>query len=273
MKRGKLSAGYLFYNLPFECLTISYCCTHFGFFPFQSDNLYQDKTYFLHGPFLPPLGCDLPDTDINKVKADLLNHEIILEDFQGDVQAVEVSAQTGQGLEALTECILLQAEMLDLKANPNRPAHGVVIESTMEKGFGPVATVLIQAGTIRGGDIVVAGSTFGRVRSMKDDTGMVLKEAGPSMPVKISGLENTPNASDEIDVVEDDKTARSVVQYRQQQIKLRKQAQRRSMLADLVEKIGSEETKELPVIIKADLHGSAEAIAQSLTQLSTEKYK
>ena len=216
---------------------------------------------------------DLPDANPKKVKQDLLQHEIILEEMGGDVQSVELSAKKRINLDKLEEAILLQAEVLDLKANPNRAAIATVIEAKLEQGRGNVATVLIDKGTLRIGDIFVAGAESGRVRAIIDDRGNSIKEAGPGLPVEVLGLQGSPSAGDNLTVVEDEAKAREIAAYRQR--KKREAAagaiaRRTSSLEELmaVEKQGQRTT--LPVIIKGDVNGSVEAIIGSLNKISEE---
>lgn len=217
--------------------------------------------------------CDLPDANPKKVRTDLLSHEVILEDVGGEVLAVEVSAKTGQGLEQLEETILLQAEMLDLKANPDRSAVGVVVEAKMEQGRGPVATILIQKGTLLPGEVFVVGSEWGKVRALVDDRGNMVESAGPSMPVEVLGLNGVPEAGDQLVVVESESRAREVAEYRERK-KREAQAALRSKaggsMEDIFQQIKDGEKKSLPVVIKGDVHGSVEAIAQSLQKLVEE---
>ena len=217
--------------------------------------------------------CDLPDADPNKVKQDLLNHEIVVEDFSGDAQSVEVSALKGEGLEALEEAILLQSEILELKADPKREARGAVVESKQEKGRGSVATILVQKGTLKIGDIFVAGAEWGRVRALIDDKGRNIKEAGPSLPVEVLGLNGTPNAGDVFIVVEDETKAKEVSEYRKRKLRERQAALvagTRSSFDAMLAKAREDEKEGLPVIIKSDVHGSLEALASSLHKLNED---
>jgi translation initiation factor IF-2 len=209
---------------------------------------------------------DLPDANVTKVKQDLLQHELVVEDMGGDVLAVEVSAKQKRNLDKLLETILLQAEVLDLKANPDGPARGTVVEAKMEQGRGSVATVLVQNGTLRVGDIFVAGAQWGRVRDIRNDMGENIKSAEPGLPVEITGLNGTPDAGDDFATVPDESKAREVSDYRQ-----RKRREAASLAAaggktfeQLLAVAQGGGKKELAVVIKADVHGSVEAIAGSL---------
>ena len=216
---------------------------------------------------------DLPDADPMKVKTDLLQHEVIVEDMSGDVQCIEISAKNKQNLDKLEEAILLQAEILELKANPDREAHGFVVEAKVERGRGSVATVLIQRGTLRVGDIFVAGAEYGKVKALINDRGENVDEAIPGMPVEVLGFNGTPEAGDELNVTPDEGRAREVSEYRRRkrkQVEAAQAVKSRTTLEDLLlEKEEGEKTK-LPVIIKADVHGSVEAIAGSLQKMMDE---
>ena len=219
---------------------------------------------------------DRPDADPQRVRTELLQHELVVEDMGGEILDIEVSAKEKTNLDKLEEAILLQSEILDLKANPERPAEGVIIESKMEQGRGPVATVLVQRGTLKGGDIVIAGAEWGRVRAMLDAHGKEMKEAGPSVPVEILGLNGTPAAGDDVVVVDSENRAREVCEFRQRQQREKKAAaSARGTLEQMFEKIkdGTEEAKGLPVVIKADVHGSVEAITNALEGMSTDEVK
>ncbi len=218
--------------------------------------------------------CDKPAADANKVRTELLQHEIVVEEMGGDVLAVEVSAKARTGLDKLEEAILLQAEILDLKANPDRAAEGVIVEAKMEQGRGSVATALIQRGTLRKGDIFVAGSEWGRVRALIDDHGQQIEEAIPGMPVEILGLNGTPDAGDEVVAVDDEGRAREVTEYRQRKKRdLRSAAASRGTLEQMFEKIKEGEAQTLPVVVKADVHGSLEAINAALDKMGTDEVK
>jgi len=215
---------------------------------------------------------DKPEANPQRVRQDLLNHEIVPEEMGGDVQVIDVSAKTGAGLEKLEEAILLQAEILELKAETDRPAQGAVIEAKLERGRGPVATLLIQRGTLKVGDIFVAGSEWGRVRALLDDRANQIDEAGPAFPVEVLGLQGAPNAGDLFAVVENEAKARQVSEYRkhQEREKIAKTIGR-GTLDEMFQKIAAGETKELPVVIKADVQGSVEALAGALSKLSTDE--
>jgi len=216
--------------------------------------------------------CDKPGADPNKVRTELLQHEIVVEEMGGDVLAVEVSAKARTGLDKLEEAILLQSEILDLKANPNTAASGVIVEAKMEQGRGSVATTLVQRGTLRKGDIFVAGSEWGRVRVLVDDHGKQVTEAIPGMPIEVLGLNGTPDAGDEVVVVADEAKAREITEYRKRKKRdMASVASGRGTLEQMFEKIKDGEAEELPVVIKADVHGSLEAITGALNKMSTEE--
>ena len=217
---------------------------------------------------------DLPDANPMKVKQDLLSHEIVVEDMGGDVQAIEISAKQKMNLDKLEESILLQAEILELKANPDRPAEGAVVEAKMETGRGSVATVLIQKGTIKIGDIFVVGAEWGRVRALIDDKGQNVESAGPGKPVEVLGLQGTPDAGDVLNVVDSESRAREISSYRERK-KREKQAvtsAKTGMSLDDMLAAAREagEKQILPVLIKGDVHGSVEAIIGSLHKLTEE---
>jgi translation initiation factor IF-2 len=213
---------------------------------------------------------DKPGANPTKVREELLQHEIVVEEMGGEVLNVEVSALKKTGLDKLEEAILLQAELLDLRANPDRPAEGVIIEAKLERGRGAVATVLIQRGTLRVGDIFVAGGEWGRVRALVDDRGGSIKEGGPGMPVEVLGLNGAPLAGDDFSVVDSDSRARDVTEFRQR--KKRDAAQvagARGTLEEMFSQIAAGTAKEMPVVIKSDVQGSLEAILASVHGLST----
>ncbi len=215
---------------------------------------------------------DLPGADPMKVKTTLLNHGIATEDMGGQVLFAEVSAKKRMNIEKLVEAILLQAEILDLKANPNRAAEGTVVEAKMEKGRGSVATVLVQKGTLKIGDIIIAGKEWGRVRAMFNELGQKVFEAEPSRPVEVLGLQGTPSAGDDLTVVHDENQAKEVTGYRirkEREAKLVKSA--KSAMEQMLDKIKSGEVKHLPVIIKADVQGSIEAIEGVIKKLSNDE--
>ncbi len=214
---------------------------------------------------------DLPEANPDKVRQELLSHELIVESLGGDVLDVEVSAKKGLNLDKLEEAILLQAEILELRSNPNRIANGTVIESKLDKGRGPVATVLVQGGTLKTGDIFVAGAEWGRVRALVNDRGQNVKEAGPAVPVEILGLQGAPNAGDEFAVVESESKAREIAEFRQRKMReAQTLAAGRGSLEQMFSAIAAGEQKELAVVIKGDVHGSVEAIATSLTKLAED---
>ena len=216
--------------------------------------------------------CDKPQANPDRVRRDLLQHEVVVEQLGGDVQSIEVSAKAGTNLDKLEEAVLLQAEILDLKANPNRIAEGVVIEAKLERGRGSVATVLVQRGTLKVGDIFVAGSEWGRVRALMDDRGRTLDQAGPAMPVEVIGLQGTPEAGDEFAVVENETRAREVSEFRQRKLReARAAAGARGTLEQMFSKIKAGETKELPIVVKTDVQGSLEAIVGSVQKLGTDE--
>ncbi|MGB0798161.1 MAG: translation initiation factor IF-2 [Planktomarina sp.] len=219
--------------------------------------------------------CDRPAANVDKVRTDLLQHEVIVEKMSGEVQDVEVSAITGQGLGQLLEAIALQAEILELKANPNRSASGAVIEAQLDVGRGPVATVLVQNGTLRQGDIFVVGEQYGRVRALVDDKGDRVKEAGPSTPVEVLGLNGTPKAGDVLNVVETEAQAREIAEYREQAAKdKRAAAGAATTLEQLMANAKADETvSELPVLVKADVQGSAEAIVQAMEKIGNDEVR
>jgi len=215
---------------------------------------------------------DRPDADPDRVRQALLQHELVVEEMGGDILAIEVSAKEKTNLDKLVEAILLQAELLELKANPDRAAEGAVIEARLERGRGPVATVLVQSGTLEIGDIFVAGSEWGRVRALVDEHGDSVEEAGPSMPVEILGLNGTPMAGDDLVVVDNDARAREIADFRQQKKRdLDIAASSRGTIEQMLTRIQEGEAGKLPVVIKADVQGSLEAICSSLTKLGTDE--
>jgi len=217
---------------------------------------------------------DLPGANPDKVRQDLLRHELVVEGMGGDVLDVEVSAKTGAGLDKLEEAILLQAEVLDLKANPDRDAEGIVIESRLDKGRGVVATLLVQRGTLDTGDIIVVGKEWGRIRAMQDDRGKTIKEAGPSVPVEVLGLSGAPLSGNEFSVVENEKRAREICDYREETERNDKiNSVGRASVEQLFANIAAGAIAELPVVIKADVHGSVEAIAHALEEMGTDEVK
>jgi len=215
---------------------------------------------------------DKEEADPDRVKTELAGMEVIPEDWGGDVQFVPVSAHTGEGIEDLLEALLLQAEVLELEAATDAPAKGVVVESSLERGRGSVATVLVQNGTLRQGDMVVAGSYFGKVRAMTDEAGKQVKEAGPSIPVEILGLNGTPDAGDEFFAVADEKKAKELAEFRQsREREQRLQRQQAAKLENLFENMGKDEVKTLNVVLKTDVRGSLEAITKALQDLGNEE--
>ncbi|MCR5882050.1 translation initiation factor IF-2 [Rhizobacter sp. J219] len=217
---------------------------------------------------------DKPEANPERVKSELVAEEVVPEEFGGDSPFVPVSAKTGQGIDDLLEQVLLQAEVLELKAAKDAPAKGLVIEAQLDKGRGPVATVLVQSGTLKRGDVVLAGSTYGRVRAMLDENGKNAAEAGPSLPVEIQGLTDVPQAGDEFMVLADERRAREIATFRQgkyRDVKLAKQ--QAAKLENMFENMGEGQAQTLPLIIKADVQGSQEALAQSLLKLSTAEVK
>ncbi|HTH16644.1 MAG TPA: translation initiation factor IF-2 [Magnetospirillum sp.] len=217
---------------------------------------------------------DKPDANPERVRQELLQHELVTEELGGDVLAVEVSAKKRMNLDKLEEAILLQAEILDLKANPGRAAQGAVVEAKMEKGRGPVATVLVQKGTLKVGDVFVAGAEWGKVRALIDDKGNRVEEAGPSTPVEVLGLDGAPAAGDDFVAVEDEARAREIAGYRQRKGReVRAKAAQRGTLEEMFSAIKAGEAKELPVVIKGDVQGSIEAIIGSVEKIGNENVK
>jgi translation initiation factor IF-2 len=215
---------------------------------------------------------DRPDADSTRVRNELLQHELVVEELGGDILAVEVSATEKTNLDRLEEAILLQAEILELKANPDRTAEGVVVEAKLERGRGAVTTVLVQRGTLNVGDLVVAGSEYGRVRAMYSDTGAKIESGGPSTPVEIIGLGGAPAAGDEIAVVDSESRARELTEFRERRAREERTAiASRGTLETMFDQIGSGESKELAILIKADAQGSIEAIHNSAQQISTDE--
>ena len=230
-----------------------------------------------HAPIIVAINkIDKPDANPSRVRQELLSHEIVVEEMGGETQDVEVSALKRTGLDKLQEAILLQAEILDLKVNPNRPAEGSVIESRLDRGRGPVATVLVQKGTLRQGDIIVAGAEWGRVRALLDDKGQPLKEAGPATPVEVLGLAGVPSAGEPFVVVDGESRAREISEFRQR--KLRDKAAgvataARGTLDQMLARIAAGDQKEVAILIKADVQGSAEAIQATVLKQAHEEVK
>ncbi|NRB00793.1 MAG: translation initiation factor IF-2 [Rhodobacteraceae bacterium] len=218
---------------------------------------------------------DVPAAQPDKVRTDLLQHEVIVEKMSGEVQDVEVSAVKGTGLDELLESVALQAEILELKANPKRAAQGAVIEAQLDVGRGPVATVLVQNGTLRQGDIFVVGEQWGKVRALINDQGDRVKEAGPSVPVEVLGLNGTPEAGDVLNVVDTEAQAREIAAYREQQAKdKRAAAGAATTLEQMLAKAKADENvAELPILVKADVQGSAEAIAQAMEKIGNDEVR
>jgi translation initiation factor IF-2 len=218
---------------------------------------------------------DKPSANPQKVRTDLLQHEVVVEQFSGDVQDVEVSALTGLGLDDLLEAIALQAEVLELKANPTRAASGAVIEAQLDVGRGPVATVLVQNGTLRQGDIFVVGEKWGKVRALVNDKGERIAEAGPSVPVEVLGLNGTPEAGDVLNVVETEAQAREIAAYREQVAKdKRAAAGAATTLEQMMAKAKADAVvAELPIVVKADVQGSAEAIVQAMEKIGNDEVR
>jgi translation initiation factor IF-2 len=217
---------------------------------------------------------DKHEANPDKVKQDLLAHGVVPEEYGGDSPVVPVSAKTGQGVDELLEQVLLQAEVLELKAPHETPAKGVVIEARLDKGRGPVATLLVQSGTLKRGDIVLTGAVYGRVRAMLDENGKPVQEAGPSIPVEIQGLSDVPTAGEEMMVIADERKAREIALFRQgkfRDVKLAKQ--QAAKLENVFEQMGDGEKKVLTLVIKADVQGSQEALVHALTRLATEEVK
>ncbi|MEG2038731.1 MAG: translation initiation factor IF-2, partial [Oscillospiraceae bacterium] len=217
---------------------------------------------------------DKPAANIEKVKQELTEYELVPEEWGGDVICVPVSAKTGEGIDQLLEMVLLTADVKELKANPDRQAKGTVIEARLDKGRGPIATILIQTGTLNNGDAIIAGTAVGRVRVMTNDRGEKIEHAGPSMPVEITGLAEVPAADDEFNAVEDERLARELVSQRRQEAKEEQfNSYSKVTLENLFAQIEQGEMKELPIIVKADVQGSAEALKQSLEKLSNEEVR
>ncbi len=217
---------------------------------------------------------DRENSDPERVKNELSQHEVIPEEWGGEQQFVNVSAHTGEGIDSLLDSILLQAEVMDIKAVADGPAKGLVIESSLEKGRGAVATLLVQSGTLRQGDMIIAGEEYGRIRNMFNETGASIKEAGPSSPAVVLGLSKTPGAGDDFLVVKNERKAREVAEFRQTKTREAKLAQQQaSKLDDMFSQMKEGELSTVPVIIKSDVHGSAEALRDALTKLSNDEVK
>ncbi|WP_343550239.1 translation initiation factor IF-2, partial [Ralstonia sp.] len=217
---------------------------------------------------------DKPEANPDRVKQELVAESVIPEEYGGDVPFVPVSAKTGEGIDSLLENVLLQAEVLELKAPVNAPAKGLVVEAQLDKGKGPIATVLVQSGTLKRGDVVLAGTAYGRVRAMLDENGKPAKEAGPSIPVEIQGLSEVPGAGEEVLVLPDERKAREIALFRQGKFRDVKLArQQAAKLENMLEQMSEGDVKSLPLIIKADVQGSQEALVQSLQKLSTDEVR
>src|SRR5450631_2045713 len=217
---------------------------------------------------------DKPEANPDRVKQELVAESVLPEEYGGDVQFVQVSAKTGKGIDNLLDAILLQAEVLELKAPKDAPAKGIVIESRLDKGKGPVATILVHSGTLKRGDIVLAGAVFGRVRAMTDEAGKAINAAGPAIPVEIQGLSDVPLAGEEVMVLGDERKAREIALFRQgkfRDVKLAKQ--QAAKLENMFEQLAESEIKSLALIVKADVQGSYEALANALSKLSTDEVK
>tara|TARA_B100000524_G_scaffold140634_1_gene70525 strand:- start:444 stop:1934 length:1491 start_codon:yes stop_codon:yes gene_type:complete len=219
--------------------------------------------------------CDKPEANPDNVRTELLQHEVIVEAMSGEVQDVEVSAITGKGLDELLEAIALQAEILELKANNKRAAHGAVIEAQLDVGRGPVATVLVQNGTLKQGDIFVVGEQWGKVRALINDKNERVKEAGPSVPVEVLGLNGTPEAGDVLNVVETEAQAREISEYRENATKEKRAAAGAgTSLEQLMAKAKEDENvTEMPILVKADVQGSAEAIVQAMEKIGNDEVR
>ena len=210
----------------------------------------------------------------DRVKQELTEYELIPEEWGGDTVCCPVSALTGEGIDNLLEMVCLVSDMRELKANPNRPAKGTVIEARLDKGRGPVATLLVQNGTLHTGDIIIAGTTVGRVRVMTNDRGKQVKEAGPSMPVEITGLDEVPSAGDVVNAVADERLARTLVEQRRHELKEQEfKSYQKVTLDNLFSQIEQGEMKELAIVVKADVQGSVEAVRQSLEKLTNDEVR
>jgi len=217
---------------------------------------------------------DKPDANFERVKQELVVEQVVPEEYGGDAPFVQVSSKTGMGIDTLLEQVLLQAEVLELQAPVDSLAKGLVIEARLDKGRGPVATVLVQSGTLKVGDVVLAGQTFGRVRAMLDENGKTAKTAGPSIPVEIQGLTEVPQAGDEFMVLTDERRAREIATYRAGKFRNTKLAKMQAAkLENMFSDMTAGEVKMLPIIVKADVQGSQEALSQSLLKLSTDEVK
>ena len=217
---------------------------------------------------------DKPEANPDRVKQELVAESVLPEEYGGDVQFIQVSAKTGDGIDRLLDALLLQAEVLELKAAKDAPARGIVIEARLDKGRGPVATILVQSGTLKRGDILLAGAVFGRVRAMTDESGKTVNEAGPAIPVEIQGLSDVPLAGEDVMVLGDERKAREIALFRQGKFRDVKLArQQAAKLENLFGEVGENEVKTLQIIIKADVQGSYEGLSQALSKLSTEEVR
>ncbi|MGA7951600.1 MAG: translation initiation factor IF-2 [Thiobacillaceae bacterium] len=217
---------------------------------------------------------DKPDANPERIRQEMSSQQVVPEEWGGDSMFVDVSAKSGQGIDNLLDAILLQAEVLELKAPKEAPAKGVIIESRLDKGRGPMATLLVQSGTLKRGDVILAGQAFGRVRAMQDENGKTINEAGPSIPVEIQGLSDVPNAGDDALVLPDERRAREIALFRQgkyRDVKLAKQ--QAAKLESMFDQMGEGEVKQMPLILKADVQGSYEGLANALQKLSTAEVK
>ncbi len=218
--------------------------------------------------------CDLPDAQPDRVRQQLAEHGLIPEEWGGDTIYVNVSALKNENIDGLLEQLAVSGDVLELRANPNKPAAGIVIEARLDRNRGPTATILIQEGTLKTGDMLVAGRTYGKVRAMIDDRGEQLESAGPSTPIEVLGLDGVPDAGDQVNAAEDDKVAKQVVEHRRQAERKRElQSKGRISLENLMERNSEGAAKELKIVLKADVQGSAEALKAALVKLSTEKVK
>jgi translation initiation factor IF-2 len=228
-----------------------------------------------HVPIVVALNkIDKPEANPDRIKQELASQEVVPEEWGGDTMFVEVSAKTGQGIDALLERVLLQAEVLELKAPREAFAKGIVIESRLDKGRGPVATVLVQSGTLKRGDVTLAGAVFGRVRALVDEAGHAIEQAGPSIPVEVLGLSDVPAAGSEVIVLGDERKAREIALFRQGKFRDVKLArQQAAKLENMFEQMGEGQAKILSLIIKADVQGSYEGLSHALAKLSTDEVK
>ena len=216
---------------------------------------------------------DKPGADATRVRTELLSHEVVVEEMSGDVQDVEVSALNKTGLDELAEKIALQAELMELKANPDRPAEGTVIEAKLDKGRGPLATVLVSRGTLKVGDVFVIGAEWGKVRALVDDKGKQVKVAGPSQPVEVLGLSGVPRAGDPLSVVENEARAREVAEYRAGLVQRERTTVAPVSVETMFSAMSSARAQEYPLIVKADVQGSVEAIVNAVNRISTDDIK